>query len=176
MRQNKEAIRNNKFGIIYAAAQDSGLEPYEISTFTELMYNAGIDILATMKKVPDNFLYESDWEGFEIPEHITHIGRSAFDSCTNFKHIVIPKNVRTVDNYAFYSCDQLTSLEIKNPDIIMASVGFNNFIPVIRFNGTLNQWKKFIDKCQFGFLECNQLHLLNRTILNYRGEKDLIWK
>lgn len=177
MRENKEAIRNSDFGIIYAAAEDSGLEPYEVSTFTELMYNAGIDPLIHMDRIPDDFLYESDIEQFEIPGHITHIGYSAFDTCDNLKSITLPKNVMTVNNYAFYNCDQLSTLVIENPDITIDSIAFSNsFIPIIRFNGTLDQWKKFIDKCHFGFLRCNQLHLQDRTILNYKGEKDPIWK
>ena len=47
-----------------------------------------------------------------LPDSITFIGRSAFDSCSKLENFEIPKNVTTIGNGAFYGCELLTELTI----------------------------------------------------------------
>lgn len=49
-----------------------------------------------------------------ISGHITSIGRSAFDHCTNLKNITIPNSVTDIKTFAFSGCDSLTSITIPN--------------------------------------------------------------
>ena len=45
-----------------------------------------------------------------IPDNVTSIGENAFYNCKGLAEIKIPSNVKTIDNFAFDSCTGLTSL------------------------------------------------------------------
>lgn len=156
--------------IPYAQLDDLNMQEFT-AAFTEAMLSAGIDPLSSMKFIPPNFLYESDIEKFEIPEHVDTIQYSAFDSCDKLKHIKLHENIKFVDEYAFYNCDQLTSMDIQNPNCEIKAFGFPAFIPVVRYNGNLDQWRDFITKNSLEFLECNRLELTDREIFQYTQKK-----
>ena len=169
-------IDNGDFDSIYADkiayAYSDTLDIEEFTgAFTEAMLSADINPLDYMKYIPPCFLYASDIEHFVIPDHIKDILYSAFDLCDKLKHIVLHKNIEVVHNYAFYGCDQLTSIDIQNPNCSISEVGFPAFIPVVRYDGTLEQWRDFITKNKLEFLECNRLELTDREIFQYKIEK-----
>ena len=139
--------------------------------FTEAMLSAGINPLSSMKLIPPDYLYGNDVENFIIPEHIHTIGYSAFDTCDRLKHITLHENIKFVDEYVFYGCDQLSSINIQNPNCEIKSAGFPGFVPVVRYNGNLDQWRDFITKNNLEFLECNRLELSDREIFQYNIEK-----
>lgn len=60
----------------------------------------------------------------EIPEGMTIIGGSAFNSCTSLTSIAIPNSVTSIGNDAFSSCFNLTSIKI--PDGV-TSIGNGAF-------------------------------------------------
>lgn len=60
----------------------------------------------------------------EIPEGMTIIGDSAFNSCTSLTSIAIPNSVTSIGNAAFSSCFNLTSITI--PDGV-TSIGNGAF-------------------------------------------------
>ncbi|MBR5892108.1 MAG: leucine-rich repeat domain-containing protein [Bacteroidaceae bacterium] len=49
-----------------------------------------------------------------IPNSVTTIGNSAFESCTSLTSIEIPNSVTTIEEAAFYNCRYLTSITIPN--------------------------------------------------------------
>ena len=53
-------------------------------------------------------------QSINIPTSVTHIGDEAFYSCKSLQSINIPDSVTTIGDYAFYSCESLQSINIPN--------------------------------------------------------------
>ena len=53
-----------------------------------------------------------EMRAFEIPDTVTVIGESAFDSCVNLIKIIIPDSVTEIKDYAFYTCVNLSGITI----------------------------------------------------------------
>lgn len=51
---------------------------------------------------------------FEIPEGVTEIGNYAFAGQTDITKIIIPKTMKTINDYAFYNCFNLVEVEFAN--------------------------------------------------------------
>ena len=62
-----------------------------------------------MNKVPSYFAYGLYIESFEVPNGITNIDNSAFQT-SGLKSIVIPKSVIHIDNAVFWGCDRLKDI------------------------------------------------------------------
>ena len=62
----------------------------------------------------------------EIPEGMTIIGGSAFNSCTSLTSIAIPNSVTSIGNDAFSNCSGLTSIIIPNSVISIDERAFSN--------------------------------------------------
>lgn len=86
----------------------------------------------------------------EIPNSVTVIGNSAFDSCSGLTSITIPNSVTTIENYAFYYCSGLTSMTVLSntpPSFILYNVandvfkGIDKSIPVYVTYGTLDAYQ-----------------------------------
>ena len=61
------------------------------------------------------FAYCSDLTSITIPDTVTYIGQSAFNSCKNLAgSIVIPSGVTSIKYHTFYYCSNLTSVIIPN--------------------------------------------------------------
>ncbi len=53
----------------------------------------------------DEYVYtDSELEGINIPDSVTHIGYSAFQKCSKLKDVTIPGSVKTIGEYAFAYC------------------------------------------------------------------------
>jgi hypothetical protein len=59
-----------------------------------------------------------------IPNSVTSIGDWAFYQCENLTSLTIPNSVTSIGKSAFYKCKNLTSITIPNS---VASIGYNVF-------------------------------------------------
>jgi hypothetical protein len=59
-----------------------------------------------------------------IPNSVTNIGASAFRSCTSLTNVTIPNSVTSIGDFAFHSCTNLTSVTIPNS---VTSIGTDAF-------------------------------------------------
>ena len=64
-------------------------------------------------------------ESYTIPETVTIIDIYAFYGCDNLTSVEISNSVISIGNYAFYGCDNLTSVEIPNSVISIGDFAFS---------------------------------------------------
>jgi hypothetical protein len=62
--------------------------------------------------------------GYAIPDGITTVARSAFDTCVNLTSVALPSSVTSLGEFAFHSCTRLTNLTI--PDSV-TNIGYGAF-------------------------------------------------
>ena len=60
-----------------------------------------------------------------IPDDVTSIGDYAFYDCDSITSVVIPDNVTTIGNHAFYGCSSLTSVVIGDSVTYIGQYAFN---------------------------------------------------
>ena len=66
----------------------------------------------TVVSIGENFIYGEDWDGVELPDTITNIDDYAFYYCTNLTSINLSAALESIGDYAFYYCTNLTSIDL----------------------------------------------------------------
>lgn len=96
---NIELLNSNNFEELYRKFQYVAA----INTpLTEILYQAGINPLEYMTKVPEYYAAGSGIiEEVSIPENITVIGSHAFEECINLRNVYISKSVTEIKYDAF---------------------------------------------------------------------------
>ena len=120
-------IENNNFVDVYRKAEEYfefGSEKKHVSELTVLFYEAGIDPLDYMHRIPARFFYDTNIRSFKIPQHIIDMGIEAFANCSNLESVTIPDSFISINYYAFIYCTSLTSITI--PDSV-TSIGNHAF-------------------------------------------------
>ena len=69
--------------------------------------------------------YCSSQTSYSIPNSVTSIGDSAFESCSSLTSLTIPDSITSIGYRAFYWCTSLTSLTISNS---VTSIGDSAFL------------------------------------------------
>lgn len=87
------------------------------------------DIYGSQTRFIDKIQREFYWltPDFTIPNRVTSIEESAFESCCGLKSITIPNCVRYIGRYAFCRCNNLTSVYCKAtipPTVKLDLVGY----------------------------------------------------
>ena len=121
-------IENNNFVDVYRKAEEyfkPSPEKKHVGELTVLFYEAGIDPLNYMNRIPTHFLSDTNIKSFKIPQHITDVCEKAFDCCKNLTDIAIPDNVASVGSSAFSHCYSLTSVTIGNGVTSIGTFAFN---------------------------------------------------
>ena len=79
-----------------------------------------------IKKINDKLINKNEIIKYEIPNEITEIN-STFIDC-QFLTIKIPKNIRKINEYSFYNCTNLKSIDISNSVTSIGNKCFYNCI------------------------------------------------
>lgn len=89
-----------------------------------------------MEQSEDGALYDKDGKvliasfplvhdgRFEIPEHVTRIGTSAFDCCSPLEEVHIPSSVTEIGASAFQHCSSLREIDTPNSVVRIGSFTF----------------------------------------------------
>ena len=94
---------------------------YTTDGSSSLLYQTGtktVNFGNNVKSVPRKFAERSEVEMVIFSDSIEHIGEYAFSECKKLKEISLPKNLKTVDDFAFYCCDLPT--EVVFPDSVIS--------------------------------------------------------
>jgi len=87
---------------------------------------------SSFTSIPVSYFYGSPFlggcttlVGIIIPDTVTSIGESAFQSCFNLTSVTIPDSVTSIGNNCFYSCISLTSVIIPDNVTSIGDYAFN---------------------------------------------------
>ena len=139
----QELLNKNDFDAIYAAADATTRLGQDISDLTWLLLESGIDPLRYMKHIPEWFLCNNDIKSFTVPDNIKSIGDYAFYSCSSLKSIYVGNNVAHIGYMAFYGCYSLVSITIPRSVTSISDMAFYscNSLKKIIYRGTIEGWK-----------------------------------
>ena len=87
------------------------------TVFPELRYFTGLT------KIDDYAFYKSSIQQVEFPSTVTAIGEYAFSESNISGELRVPGSVKEIKNYAFYSCNRLTSVVLEEG---VESVGWHS--------------------------------------------------
>ena len=157
-----DLIDENNFEELYQKAHSHLAGSTSLLTITLL--DAGIDPLLHLDYIPECYLWWSNIDHFDIPQHINSIHANALGA-TLIKSIIIPGNVKMIGAEAFINCNQLKTIEVQEGvhtiydkafarcnhiekvklPRSLASLGkdifgYNESILEIEYNGTEHDW------------------------------------
>ena len=104
-----------------AAVDDLGTvfrEQKGITTFDELKFFTGLTVIS------DYAFFKSSIQRMTLPPTVTSIGEYAFSESSISGEVHIPGNVKTISDYAFYNCQQLTKVVLGEG---VETVGWHTF-------------------------------------------------
>ena len=106
--------------------------------------------------------YLGDSENVVIPSNITTIGNGAFYDCSNIQSIELTNHVTLIRENALYGCSSLASIKMSNS---MQKIESNaimkcEYLKTIQYNGTMDEWN-LIDR---------ELNSINTAIVGVRIE------
>ena len=76
--------------------------------------NSSFEVPASVEKIRDYAFCSSGIKNltFESGSHLTEIGSTVFDCCSNLEEIIIPDSVTTIGSDAFYACSSLANVHL----------------------------------------------------------------
>ena len=94
------------------------------------------------------FVRKTKLKTLVIPDDVTSIGNFAFYKCSSITSITIPGSVTSIGNGAFWGCDSLTSVIIPDSVTSIGDFAFNcTSLTDVYYQGDLKGWLKI----EFGF-------------------------
>lgn len=115
LKSMKEKINENSptsWGEFYDEVENSTLSSLEISVMNTALMSTGINPLLILNYIPVGFFFSrQDLTEYKIPNNITSIENSAFDSCGHLQYLYIPKSVQFIEQNVFYNCPDTMVIE-----------------------------------------------------------------
>lgn len=135
--QNIDLIEDNRWEELFENAPDG---------IGGVLYEAKIDFMNNMIKIPDWLFYNSKIEDIIIPDTVTKIGDYAFSLCSDLTSITIPDSVTCIGNYAFSGCSSLESIKLPDSVDRISEGAFYDckMLKSVNFNGTIAQWREIM--------------------------------
>ena len=122
----KNLLADEDFASLYKEA-DKELPGYlDIGSLTQIFLDLDINPLDYMSEIPNGYLTGAVVKSVDIPDHITNIGRSAFNDCKSLTSIIIPDSVISIKDWAFCGCSSLTSVTIGGSVTTIGDSAFKN--------------------------------------------------
>ncbi len=107
----------------------------------------------------------SDIKTIILPKNLKSIQNSFFENCMNLTRITIPNHVTSIGEGAFYNCRNLTSIEIPDSVTTIGSDAFYNCSKLsnVYYGGTIEDWCKINCSIFRYSSNFNQFYLRNRS-------------
>lgn len=118
--KNIDLIEHGEFEELYQTLNDR----HKVPNLTETLLGADINPAKYMNEIPEEYLRGSTIQSYVIPNNITSIDDSAFNSCTSLTNVTIPNSVTSIGKFAFYNCSSLTGVTIGNSVTSIGNAAF----------------------------------------------------
>ena len=109
IRKNINLIDNCQFDEFQEEVELQLFTQMQVSSIYQTLYKAGIDILPYVTRVPRYFMYRADIKNIVIPSNIKVIDQEAFAG-SSLESITINDGVKIIKDYAFNECKNLKQL------------------------------------------------------------------
>ena len=130
----------------------TGIDGVHSSPFSSY-YLKSIVIGENVQTLPDfTFCYMTELETVHIPENIKALSKGAF-AFSGVKTVTGMSGITKLEDYTFYECESLTSLEIENSKITKAG----NYAFAYSGIESLNGLENLLEVGDYAFYECDNL-------------------
>ena len=109
IRKNINLIDNCQFDEFQEEVEIQLFTQMQVSSIYQTLYKAGIDILPDVTRVPRYFMYRADIKNIVIPSNIKVIDQEAFAG-SSLESVTISDGVKIIKDYAFNECKNLKQL------------------------------------------------------------------
>ena len=146
---HKDMINNSQFFDLFIAANTfshgSTLERMQFpGKLNFVLYKAGLNIFND--EIPYRYFWAcKDLTSIDLSK-ITHIGDSAFQSCSNLRNVILSSNLKSIGNYAFEACTSLEHVDLPYTleSIDYGAFGMCNNLKSVKYGGSLEQFKNLL--------------------------------
>ena len=121
IKENIKEINNKEFNNLFKdAIEQLNLTSY--LAFVSIFNHIKPDVLSYMDYIPERFFNRRlDLINYKVEGNIILIKDGAFNGCNSLQTIILPKNLKEIETYAFFSCNHLYQ---------------------VNYEGTKEEWKK----------------------------------
>lgn len=105
-----------------------------------------------------------------VEDGVTSLGHKAFDYLRNLAFVYLPDTLKTIDDYAFESCDNITYLEIPKSVTSIGATGFyNEYMTIGGYKGTSAE--TFAKEMDYEFVNLDSVEKSGKCGTNLTWEK-----
>lgn len=130
IKEHEQDIRKGNFDAVYKNAEDY----VRVWELTHTLLKAGIDVLKHCSKVPENYMYDSNFPyKVYVPKNCKSIGNYAFAD-SSVESVYIQQGVQYIDEYVFLRCNNIRDLWVPYSVKIIGLNSFKDAIPDMKIH------------------------------------------